>query len=391
MTRDSIIWNVTRALDFVRVLTWRSFANLVLHLYESLRQAQRLRARPIHVDMVATRACNLRCTFCKDYPIDGDRFMSVENFETAARQLLPSAIGLTVCSGGEPYLHDRFLDMLRIAHGYKVRTVVLSNGMLLEENLMRTIVREDLIQQHNFSVDGITAGTVESARRNARLDVILGNIDMLVRLREEEGRTRQKIGIRYTLMRSNIEELPAAVRYWGRAGVDELHCSYVSLCNDLDPRMSLFYHPDLTDRMFAEARDAASNHTGLSLHLPPGIREAAAGAESPSRCNYPWRFVFVDSDGQVMPCYNSIGVMEMGRLFGGPDALPIEDIWNSFRYRRLRETVNKDGPDKQFPYCAVCELRCGWGGEAGHLGDAVWLDYISDPAKRRAIEANRAR
>mgnify|MGYP000302497489 CR=1 FL=1 len=38
----------------------------------------------------------------------------------------------------------------------------------------------------------------------------------------ERGAGRPRLVVRYALMRSNIEELPAAVDLWGRLGVDQL-------------------------------------------------------------------------------------------------------------------------------------------------------------------------
>ena len=84
-----------------------------------------------------------------------------------------------------------------------------------------------------FSVDGINASTVESIRINAKLDVILENIKRLIRIRDEEGKQKPNITIRYALMHSNIKELPDAVRYWGEMGINNLSCSYLHFVTEL--------------------------------------------------------------------------------------------------------------------------------------------------------------
>ena len=141
----------------------------------------------------------------------------------------------------------------RMARRYRVATWVLSNGMLLREDRIRTIVREGLITTHGFSVDGYEAATVEAIRVNAKLETIPENVRMLLRVREEEDKREPRIIVRYALMRSNVEELPAAVERWGRLGIDKMDTGYLAVCNGIDHQESLYFHQDLMRDVFAEA------------------------------------------------------------------------------------------------------------------------------------------
>src|SRR5689334_20421087 len=156
----------------MRRFTARQALNTALNEAEFRLQSEVLGSLPQNVDVVLTKACNLACTFCVDYETPGAKRISLENFEKIARQILPTARLLSICSGGEPYLHKGLEDLLRIARRHKVATWVLSNGMLLSEPRVRTIVREGLITTHGFSVDGFKASTVEALRVHAKLDVI---------------------------------------------------------------------------------------------------------------------------------------------------------------------------------------------------------------------------
>src|SRR5207244_2301713 len=142
--------------------------------------------------------------------------------------------------------------------GTRVATWELSNGMLLREDRVRTIVREGLITTHGFSVDGFRASTVESLRVNAKLDTVLEKIRMVLRVRAEERKREPRTIIRYALMRSNVEELPDAIARWGDMGIDRMDCGYLAVCNGIDPQESLYFHQDLMSRAFAEARRAAA-------------------------------------------------------------------------------------------------------------------------------------
>jgi hypothetical protein len=82
--------------------------------------------------------------------------------------------------------------------------------MSLKEDRMRTEIGEGLISAHGLSVDGIRPAAVEALRAFAKLPVILNNVKMVMRLRDEMKKKVPTITIRNALARSNVEELPAS-------------------------------------------------------------------------------------------------------------------------------------------------------------------------------------
>ena len=315
--------------------------------------------------------------------------MSLQDFESLAVQLFPSACRLLICSGGEPYLHNGLEDTLRIAKRYRFFTFVSSNGMLATEQRLRPIVLERLISEHGFSVDGAKPATVESIRVKAKLDAIVENIRNLIRIRDGVGRQQPVIVIRYALMRCNIEEAPEAVRMWGEIGVDRIDCGCLSLANDIDPNECLFFHRELMERVRAETLAVARHYPRLEVSLPALILHQVQRKEHPSPCPYPWSFVYIDTNGTVLPCYCAYEGMQMGKIYGDGGA-PFPEIWNGPAYRRLRARVNEDSVDKSFKYCDVCEYRFGWGDLAAHLGDQTWIAALSD-SKRELINIDHRR
>jgi len=363
-----------------RVHTPRQALNTAINLAEFLAHRPVLRSMPQKVDIVLTKACNLACTFCVDYETPGAKRVSLENFTKIGAQLFPTARNVSICSGGEPYLHKGLEDLLRFVKRYKVETWVLSNGMLVREDRIRTIVREGLITTQGFSVDGFEDATVEKIRVGATLETVLENIRMVIRVREEERKRHPGIVIRYALMRSNIEELPAAVERWGQMGINAIDTNYLAVCNGIDHDESLYFHQDLMARVFAEARRVKERYPGLVLNLPRTIREEQ---EAPTKnCKAPWNFVKIDTDGRVLPCYRAWEAMSMGKVYDD-DGIPFDQIWNSPSYQALRRTVNDDGAEKYFPYCSRCEYRFGWGELHQHLGYEQWADVV-------ALESNAA-
>jgi MoaA/NifB/PqqE/SkfB family radical SAM enzyme len=383
-------YKINKIVDLAMNLSPRAALNIAINQFEQGRELLTVRSMPQTVDILLTKACNLKCVFCKDFETKGDMHISPENFEKAARQLFPFARRVNICSGGEPYIHGKLIDILRIAGRYKVVLWLLSNGMLLKEDIVRTIVREELITMHGFSVDGIKAATVEAIRVNAQLDLVLENIKMLIRLRDNEGKKKPGIVIRYALMRSNIKELPDAVRYWGELGIDSMECSYLSLCNEIDRNESLYFHQALMEEVFREARKAAAHYPRLELKLPPSIAQEQSNSHAPKKCPSPWNFVMVDTNGRVMPCYWSFGIISMGDLFG-ENGEPFHAIWNNAHYRDLRRTVNDDENKKHYFHCSSCVSRFGMGSVEAHLGDESLLNQIPDELEKARVIAHRSR
>jgi len=78
-----------------------------------------------------TNACNLQCSFC--YMIRERRmkseFISLDKFENILRIYRPFYLQIT---GGEATMHPNFIEILRTASRYVLKTKVSSNGILIE-------------------------------------------------------------------------------------------------------------------------------------------------------------------------------------------------------------------------------------------------------------------
>ncbi len=365
--------------------------NTSINIFETKMQLSVLHSHPQIVDIVVTRSCNLKCIFCKNYETTGAKQISVDNFEKVARQFFPTTRNLSICSGGEPYLHKDLIDLLRIARRYKISTYVLSNGMLVREDIIRTIIKEELISQHGFSVDGIKPVTVESLRVNAKFDVIDENIRSLIRIRTEENKKTPSIVINYVLMRSTIEELPESIQHWGDMGIDTVRCNYLSLCNDIDPQESLFFHQDLMEKVFKKSKELATLYPHFKLILPPTVRQDMLSHHQPKQCGAPWSFMRIEPDGRIFPCYKSWGAICMGNIFNRNNC-SVNDSWNNSEYQALRHSVNNDAVQKYYSYCLKCPRRFGLGDVSAHFEDDNWFNNINlDDIKKAMILYHRHR
>jgi len=336
-----------------RYLTPRRVANIALNHLEAKLRVPTPRSLPRSLDIVLTKACNLNCTFCISSTLENARWLEFEVYERIAAELFPTASRLSICSGGEPLLYPRIRDVLRIASDYGVKTLMVSNGMLLKEDVREWLVADQTLGIYYVSLDGSTKEVLERIRRGARFETIVENVTEFSRLRNAARKRLPRLGIRFSVMRSNAEDLVGISALAGQMGVEEVLVSYVNFANDMSPQDSLYYDQDYAADVFARARAAAAQH-GVKMVLPPLPREDKEN----QRCDFPWEFAQIEADGSVRHCYMA-WVQTVGNFVDG-----FADIWRGEAYGKIRSTM--EGDDPYFPYCKVCAWRKGCNNEAAH-------------------------
>ena len=116
---------------------------------------------------------------------------------------------------GEPLLHPRFLDMVRLARRRGLRAEVTTNALLLDDELAAGLLEAGL-DQLVVSIDGASAETFGRVRSGASLDRVVENVRRLHVGRGPNYGPGISIGVEFVAMRSNVAELPG-LRPAGRA------------------------------------------------------------------------------------------------------------------------------------------------------------------------------
>ncbi len=99
-----------------------------------------------------TTACNLNCAHCY---LDKSAPSHVEPklFKDLIRQFFDLQGLKVLISGGEPMVHPRFWDLLESIKAVRVRKILLSNGILMNEE--RAARLQGLVHEVQISIDGI--------------------------------------------------------------------------------------------------------------------------------------------------------------------------------------------------------------------------------------------
>jgi hypothetical protein len=166
--------------------------------------------RKVYVE--PTNACNLNCRTCVRHAWDEpEGFMEWDTCVAVVEGLVEvagSGTGGTLAfmGLGEPLLHPRFLDMVRLAKGRGLRTEVTTNALLLTPGLARELLDAGL-DQLVVSIDGASAEAFGRVRSGASLEKVIANVRGLHDRRGPNYGPGLRIGIEFVAMRSNIGEL----------------------------------------------------------------------------------------------------------------------------------------------------------------------------------------
>ncbi len=125
---------------------------------------------PRKVYVEPTNACNLACATCVRHSWDEpEGFMEWATFEAVVDGLGRRAGTLAFMGLGEPLLHPRFLDMVRLAKERGLRAEVTTNALLLDDAMAAGLLEAGL-DQLVVSIDGASAEAFGRVRSGASLD-----------------------------------------------------------------------------------------------------------------------------------------------------------------------------------------------------------------------------
>jgi len=253
--------------------------------------------------------------------------------------------------------------MLQVCKDYDVNTYVLSNGMLLTQEIIEQIVKSGLIDSLGISFDGADKKTVEGIRTGVNHEKVLENIRSIVESKKRHNKKIPNISFACCLMRRNIKELPELIEMAAKIGISKVFCQYLAVANDIDEEESLFFHPDLAKKYFDLAKGIAGR-LNVELQLPSEINK---GLNATKFCYEPWSFMMIDTDGRIIPCYKGWDAISMGNITANTS---IYEIWNSRKYREFRRTINSSDPC--FHYCHICSNKKGFNSVESHIVRRYW-------------------
>lgn len=101
-----------------------------------------------------TNICNLKCKFCPDTKRK-KQYISTEDFEEIISKIHKYTNLVCLHVKGEPLLHSKLDEILKILEKYNLKANITTNGTLIKEKL-EVIKNSKAVRQVNFSIHSIT-------------------------------------------------------------------------------------------------------------------------------------------------------------------------------------------------------------------------------------------
>ena len=265
---------------------------------------------PEIVQIESTNICNAKCVFCpRDEMHRKQGVMDMSLFRKIVDECADLGIEhVRMHNYGEPFVDRSLVEKVRYAKERGIPQVgMISNGSLITEQSARGMIEAGL-DAINISVDASGREVFEKTRLGLKYDKVIGNIERLLRIRNELERTRPKLILSF-VRQNNSDDERAFIEHW-RQIADKIH---------------------VTD-----------------LHNWAGTLNQRSDVRYP--CYRPWLTFTALWDGRVSLCCADFD----GRtVLGDLRSHSIREIWNSDPYRAVRrQHLESGGP----AICQSCDL-----------------------------------
>ncbi len=331
------------AINFLGKLSFRKILNImVVRLSLSLSNVLKspvVWGRPWFVSIEPASVCNLSCPQCPVGKGDIQRekkFMDIETYRALLDELRKTTAMLSLYFQGEPLMHSRFMEFVRMASERKIYTQTSTNAQLLSGEVCRGLVSGGL-DRILISLDGIDQESYGKYRRGGELQKVEEAIRTLNRVRREAGSNRPFIIVQFLVLRHNREQVPLMRKRARQLGADRVKIKSAQV-----------EYPGSAAEWIPEGTKYARYEKNAS-------GEYIRRGKLRNRCSRLWQATVITSDGMVVPCcFDKLARYPAGRT-GEAD---LARIWKNESYQDFRRKVlvNRKG----IAMCRNCTEGTGY-------------------------------
>ena len=286
-------------------------------------------AIPMIQNIEATNACGMNCKMCpRKYMKRKIGLMDLRLFENIVKQLKGNT-RLALHHFGDPLLHPKIGELIKICHKYNIKASLSTNPQGLTKEKSKELIEAGLDYLH-LSLDGATKETYEKIRGgSASYEKAIKGIETFLKIKSKMKSKLPYTKIAIIRMKETEAEIEKFKKKWGvRKGIDEV-------------QIKEFITWDGTMEDIKDLEQEASHKVKRKGYYP---------------CYWPWAKLTVLWDGRVAACcFDFDGKCILGDL----KKQTIDEIWKSDKMKLFREMhVNDSFPKKHL--CAQCKEREGF-------------------------------
>lgn len=324
---------MTNIRQIVRRLSWLwgqlTFRKVINYLFLGgayVFKRQVIQAWPAVLKIDVSPMCNLRCSVCVhadlgDNPVFprqvfNGKYMSLGQYRKIVDEARGNVAAFSLYYLGDPFMHPDIDEMCRIARdaGINVHLSTNFSFKFTEERIAQ--IANSGVTHLTVCVDGFSQETYGMTRLQGNLRWVLDNLECLCKYKKVNRLKYPRIEVQYLKFNHNSKELPQAMSFFNRLGIDHVE-SYWGMVNnyiELDPKSFDVFEPRAS-KMFP-------------------------------LCSWPFATMLIKYNGDVIPCCNFRHVSQYGegenaRVLGNVFENGIHAVWTSSEYRNLRQLCIK--------------------------------------------------
>ncbi|MBE6151841.1 MAG: radical SAM protein [Firmicutes bacterium] len=275
-----------------------------------------MRFKKIYIEI--TNKCNLNCSFCS---IDNNtkKEMSLEDFEIVLNKINDYTDYIYLHVKGEPLIHSKFSEILKLCKKYNKQVNITTNGTLLI-NKLTDIVESNIVRQINISMQSLTdekylidiLDSVKYLLNNSQIQLVF----RFWALKRNEFTSLENKIIKEIINYFNLSE-ETIKQIYTLKNIKLLNNLYLN-------KDDVFEWPNLESKYYNEL----GHCYGLKKHI--GILV----------------------DGTVVPCcLDSKGIINLGNIF----KTDLNDILDSQRVKNIIKGFNENKPCENL--CKRCSFK----------------------------------
>lgn len=262
-----------------------------------------------------TNCCNLNCSFCSPVKKE-NRFMTEDEFEHILKEISKVTKTVYLHVKGEPLLHPKIMEFLKLAEKYNLKVNLTTNGTLFPK-LVDKLKECKALHKINFSLHceqnfpNYEEEIFKNVEKLSPATVIIYRLWTLKANKLDEKSTKivEKLEKYYNLSTETVEKLI------NEENIKISSTIYVDKDNE-------FKWPEIT------------NHKSCGY------------------CHALKTQIAILADGTVVPCcLDSNGIINLGNIYKES----IEEIQNKERYQKLKKSFQDRKPEEKL--CQSCTFK----------------------------------
>lgn len=296
---------------------------------------------PSQISIEITNKCNFACKHCINESGSKDMTeMPYEKIKEIIDYMRSKGIVCLDFSGGEPLLHNNFVDIIEYAYKNNMNISVASNGYLLDEKKLK-LFRDNEVSLR-ISYDGPNDDIYSIIRGKNKYDIVKENIIKAV----NSGVVTSLVTV---LHKDNIKYLEQIIENAKAFGVNKLRLMpYVKIGRGKQSNLEMLTIDDW--KYLIENHKRISKEMGVEIAIDSPLMAITENAVCP--CLVGKLCLVIKASGDAIPC------ALLNKTVGNIYEQTIEEIWQNEFFDEINDTTKLKEECKDCKYKEECSGGC---------------------------------